>query len=117
MKNILFIDDSEDNLNLYKIYFKKVEDLEVDFCNGPKQGIDTAKEKEYDIIFLDIQMPEIDGFQALTSLKENGVTSKVIALTGFSDTNTIGKIEAADFDGYLKKPILKKDLISFIENG
>jgi len=117
MKNILFIDDSEDNLNLYKIYFKKVEEIEVNFVGSAQAGIDEALNHEYDLIFLDIQMPDLDGFEVLSKLRSEGVKSKIVALTGFSDSETISKIEGANFDNYLKKPILKKDLLKFVENG
>lgn len=117
MKKVLFIDDSDDNLNLYKIYFKKVEEVEVTFCDNPQEGLENAINNQFDIIFLDIQMPGMSGFEVLEKIKNEGVNSKIVALTGFSDVDTITKIEGSDFTSYLKKPILKKDLISFVDNG
>ncbi|OIQ20571.1 MAG: hypothetical protein BM556_01130 [Bacteriovorax sp. MedPE-SWde] len=115
MKRILFIDDSDDNLNLYKIYFKKNDNLEVELCNTPHKGIETALNNKFDMIFLDIQMPELSGFDVLKTLRDNNIHTNVFALTGFSDQDTISKIEESDFKNYLKKPILKKDLIRIIE--
>lgn len=115
MKRVLFIDDSDDNLNLYKIYFKKQDNIEVTYCDTPEAGVETAISGSFDIIFLDIQMPGMSGFEVLDKIKQDGLNSKVIALTGFTDAETISRIESSDFTSYLKKPILKKDLINFVE--
>lgn len=115
MKKVLFIDDSDDNLSLYKIYFKKNENVEADFEIDPQKGIELCLNNKYDFMFIDIQMPILDGFKVLEEIGDQD--GKVYALTAHSDQATITKIEESKFDGYLSKPILKKDLTSVVENG
>jgi len=112
---ILFVDDSMDNLNLYKLYFKKLTDLEIDFMHDPEEGLTKALNENYDLIFLDIQMPKLDGFQFKAKLVESDCYDIICALTGFNDDETLEKIKLSNFNEILKKPILKKNLVELVE--
>jgi CheY-like chemotaxis protein len=111
---VLFIDDSEDSLTLYKVYLKKEKDIEVVTVNNGCDGIEIFNNEDFDITFVDIQMPDVDGFEVIENIRENPKFNNVFALTGFSDDDTIEKISESGFDGHLGKPIMKVDLIKVI---
>ncbi|EQC43901.1 response regulator [Bacteriovorax sp. Seq25_V] len=112
---VLFVDDSIDNLTLYKLYFKKMTEIEIDYFADPREGLTHALNDKYDLIFLDIQMPEIDGFEFKAKLDESKIVATICALTGFTDESTLEKIESHNFSEIIKKPILKKDLVELVE--
>ena len=63
-----------------------------------------AGEKFYDIIFMDLLMPEMDGLQALTEIRKLGIEVPVVALTAVENPDTRSAAEALGIDGYLIKP-------------
>lgn len=62
MNNILIIDDDWELCALIKRSVL-AEDLEADFCNTGKEGLEKLKEKEYQLVILDVMMPGMDGFE------------------------------------------------------
>lgn len=87
-------------------------------ANG-HEAIDQVKNKHYDIILMDLQMPEIDGFEATKSIREiereNGKRSLIIAITAFDTHDSKQMCFDAGMDGYLPKPFSPKDFYEKIE--
>ena len=71
MYNILIIDDDQELCLLIKRSILS-EDIEADFCNTGKAGLQKLKEKQYQLVILDVMMPGMDGFETLEEIrKEN----------------------------------------------
>lgn len=68
---ILLIEDDKDYANVVSHYLKTLADFDVIAASGGKEGLNLAKKKKPDLILLDINMPEVDGFQTLESLKKD----------------------------------------------
>lgn len=114
---ILFVDDSTDNLKLYQIYLKKESEFEVIYEASAHKALDIVKNQNIDLIFVDIQMPEMGGIEFRQKvLSETGFKGKLIALTAYSDDVSLNEISKGGFADIVKKPILKNDLIKFIKN-
>ena len=112
---VLFIDDTVDNLNLFKIYMKNFDEAECTFESDPKKGIEYILKDSFDIIFLDIEMPEVDGFQVLDNI--GSVKIPIFALTAHLSGEIINRIkEHTMISGVVHKPVLKKNLIEIIKN-
>ncbi|AYV83625.1 MAG: hybrid sensor histidine kinase/response regulator [Hyperionvirus sp.] len=84
---ILIVDDNESNLILFRLMLDHLNcaykyNLEVHTMRDGKDAIDITKSNEYDIIFMDINMPGIDGCTACRIIKTNGFKGKIIATTG-----------------------------------
>ena len=62
MNRILIIDDDKELCVLIKRSVLS-EDIEADFCNTGKEGLQKLKEKEYQLVILDVMMPGMDGFE------------------------------------------------------
>lgn len=114
---ILVLDDSEDNLNLIKLYTKKSED-EFVFTSSGEEALKLVANNQFDLIFMDIQMPGMDGFEVLEKVRllENGDFPFVCALTAFSFDSELEKIRASTFNDYLQKPILRQQFLKYIED-
>ncbi|MFH0777989.1 MAG: sigma-54 dependent transcriptional regulator [Candidatus Eisenbacteria bacterium] len=82
----------------------------VDTRQNPEEGLRTALEGGYDVILLDLVMPELSGLEVLQRLKVSGVASEVIIITGYSTVQTAVeamKLGAAD---YIGKPFTPEEL-------
>lgn len=79
-----------------------------------EEGVRTAQERNPELILMDIQLPGINGIEALKRLRENPVTRAipVIAVTASAMQQNRREIIEAGFDGYLPKPI---NIIAFLE--
>ncbi|MGB2869160.1 MAG: hybrid sensor histidine kinase/response regulator [Bacteroidota bacterium] len=110
---ILVVDDTEDNLDLLEFALKRKPVKMLRATNG-KACLAMAQEHLPDVILLDIQMPEMDGFETLRRLRANRVTSKipVIFLTAQKkDPSSIETGLEMGADQYLTKPIDTEELL------
>jgi signal transduction histidine kinase len=110
---ILVVDDTEDNLDLLEFALKR-KPIKLLRASSGMACLAIAKENKPDIILLDIQMPEMDGFETLKRLRTNPETAKipVIFLTAQKkDPESIAKGLALGADQYLTKPIDTEELL------
>jgi len=106
---VLIVDDVKDNRDLLLASFSnsKIDIFEAE--NG-QQAVDLAKQ-QFDLILMDIRMPIKDGYQAAKEIKEFSDTP-IIALTASVMTDEFDRLKSDNFSGYLRKPVLKADLIN-----
>lgn len=111
--NVLMIDDNEYIVNKVKEYFSKHEviDLVLTAVNG-KIGLDYIKNRqdEYDLILMDLIMPEVDGIAILESMKESGINKHVIVLTSYKKEYTVKAVSEYNIDYYMLKPFNMESL-------
>lgn len=112
-QKVLIIDDNGENIKIAAKFIKSDEVIIWTAMNG-KIGIEVAKEKHPDIILLDIQMPEMDGFEVCKILKADKETENIpiIFMTARTDDESIEnafKVGAVD---YIVKPIRKTEIIA-----
>ena len=110
---ILVVDDTEDNLDLLEFALKR-KPIKMLRATSGMACLALANENKPDLILLDIQMPEMDGFETLKRLRANPETVKipVIFLTAQKkDPESIAKGLALGADQYLTKPIDTEELL------
>ncbi len=116
MKTGLVIEDNEDNMVLITRFLEKFNYKILQAETG-QLGIDTALQKNPDFIILDIQLPDINGTEVLSSLR-NAETTKnipVIAMTSFAMAGDREKLLAAGCNGYIEKPVDPERVLSQIK--
>jgi PAS domain S-box-containing protein len=106
---ILVAEDIQSNQMILSGYLRKHENLDIVFTENGLEVVAMAKQINPDLILMDIQMPEMDGFEATKILRSMQKLENVpiIALTAFAMTDEALKIDKI-FDGYLTKPLSKK---------
>lgn len=114
-KKILLAEDSIENQILFRIYLEAAG-MHVEVVDTGTLAVKHAMIKTYDLVIMDIQMPELDGYQAIKILKESKYDKKVLALTAHATSGEKEKCFAFGFDGYLSKPVSKKMLLTTIMN-
>jgi len=109
---ILFVDDDEVILDMVGRYLKR-EGYRVSLVNSGLRALDLLQKKNFDVVFTDFKMPEIDGIELLAAIKEYRPDTEVIVVTGHGTTETaIQAMKIGSYD-YLQKPF-KLDLLKLI---
>jgi DNA-binding response OmpR family regulator len=112
VKSILVVDDDQSILKSTKSILQR-EGYVVETAETGKEALDKMLENHYDIVLLDVKLPDIEGTDILLQMKNPGDTIKII-ITGFS-SDELGK-KAADYgaDDFLAKPIRPEELLATI---
>lgn len=108
-KKALIVDDSKLNLKVAENVLKNFLVTTESVTSG-LECLSCVNSKKYDIIFMDIMMPNMSGVEVLRKLRENGVNTPVIALTADAIEGQEEKYMSEGFDGYISKPINKEKL-------
>jgi CheY-like chemotaxis protein len=101
--SILLAEDNIFNRKLAQNLFKSLG-FEIDLAENGKEAVKMAGEKSYDIIFMDMLMPEMDGLQATTEIRKMGIQVPVVAVTAVENPDTRTSAEALGVEDYLLKP-------------
>ncbi|MGA3209368.1 MAG: response regulator [Syntrophales bacterium] len=111
-KVILIVEDEPLNMKLFRDLLQVNGYVTFEARNG-KQGVEMAREKQPDLILMDIQMPVMGGLEATRILKSDPVTASIpiIALTSSVMTGDRERAIQAGCDGFMSKPIDIHDLL------
>ncbi|MBQ4084391.1 MAG: response regulator transcription factor [Alphaproteobacteria bacterium] len=110
---VLLVEDDKSMANNIKLLLTK-EGMVVDVENLGEDGLETGKFCEYDIILLDLMLPDMPGFDVLKKLRASKIKTPILILSGLNtpDKKVRGFLEGAD--DYLTKPFDKNELIARI---
>ena len=111
--NVVAIDDNDAVLSSVRKYFKGNEVIKVVGCfNNGKEALQylVNNQTDYDVILMDILMPQIDGLKMLEELNKRKINKKIVILSSFKDDYTIKKAQKLNASYYMLKPIDMKIL-------
>jgi CheY-like chemotaxis protein len=74
-------------------------------CINGRQAIDLATSRRFDMIFMDMQMPVVDGFEATALMRQQGLTTPIIALTAYAFSADRKRCLDAGCTDYIAKPV------------
>jgi len=119
--SVLVMDDTQTNLDIFRLFIHKdYPDANVDLAGGGYEGIGMYKAKRYDVIFLDLKMPGLDGFKVIDKLQEiSHHLPPVYAFTADVYKSTYEKVKEHGFSGILEKPLnplFLKKILERVEN-
>ena len=116
MAKILVIDDERSIRNTLKDILE-FEKHQVVLAGDGKQGLEAAQSENFDIIFSDIKMPEMNGIELLTLLKEKEIEAPVVMISGHGNIETaVECIKKGAFD-FIEKPIDLNRLLITVRNA
>ena len=110
---VLIIDDNKNLVSMVKEYFKNHGDIKITlsaYDGAEGMRIIENKKDEFDLILLDLIMPNKDGISVLEFLKEKDIDKKVIILTSYNDHETIRKVSEMGVNYFILKPFELSDL-------
>lgn len=116
MKKILIVEDDQHIRKLLNILIRK-EDIQIDEAVEGNEALEKLASNTYDLVILDIMMPNVDGFQILKSMRETPATVAlpVIIVTAKTEDKDLMKGYSMGANYYITKPFEPQDLIHSIE--
>src|SRR5690554_5531257 len=106
---ILVVDDEERIRRLLKLYLTR-EGYEIDEAEDGKEALDLALEKDYDVILLDLMLPEMDGIEMCTKLREKKATPVIMLTAKGEESNRVQGFEVGA-DDYIVKPFSPREVV------
>ena len=118
-RKLLYVEDNPANLALMEGIIDRVDHLDVISTHTAELGLAMAEEQQPDVIVLDVNLPGMNGVEAVKELKSNEATKNipVIALSANAMPKTIEDGIRAGFDAYLTKPVILKDLMEALDKA
>ncbi len=109
----LLVDDDPHSFELIR-FFLKDKDVELTYCSSGQEGLSRLRDGDFDLLLLDLEMPEVDGFSVLKAINNDDTFSglPILILTSHSDVENVQKAINFAVDGYLIKPPTKQNLLN-----
>jgi two-component system, cell cycle response regulator DivK len=113
---ILVVEDNEKNMKLFRDVLLATGYRTLEATTGT-EAVDLAAEHSPDLVLMDIQLPDIDGVEALGRLRADSRTASVpvLALTAQAMQGDRERFLAAGFDGYLSKPVNIAEFVATVK--
>jgi two-component system, cell cycle response regulator DivK len=114
-KRILVVEDHEDNRRILRDLLTSADYVMIEAVTGP-EGLAMAKSHRPDLILMDIQLPEIDGYEVTRRIKADPALKliPIFAVTSFALAGDEEKARAAGCVGYVTKPFSPRQLLAKI---
>jgi signal transduction histidine kinase/DNA-binding NarL/FixJ family response regulator/HPt (histidine-containing phosphotransfer) domain-containing protein len=112
---VLIVEDDHVNQQVILSILSKTG-LNLSIADNGKEAVEKATASRYDLILMDIQMPELSGIEAVTILRRKGLAIPIIALTANVMKSDVRECLAAGFDAHLPKPINRQKLFAMLQH-
>ncbi len=113
LKKILVVEDNEDNRRILVYRLKKIGQFDIREATNGQEAIEAVKADRPDLIFMDLKMPVMDGWEATKRIRQmdGGDAVRIIALTAQAMAGDEEKALAIGCDDYLAKPVVDPSLV------
>ena len=113
-KRMLLAEDSSDNVVLIKTLLRPTK-IGIDVAWTGREAVEKLSKQSYDLAMMDIQMPEMDGYQAAEKIRGLGLRLPLVALTAHAQMDHKDKALSKGFTDFVTKPVRREDLIATLE--
>lgn len=116
MKKILVVEDNEKNMYLMCYILEAMGHRPIRAVTG-EQGVEMAVTERPDLILMDIQLPGMDGLEAIGRIRasEAGGTIPIIAITSYAMSGDRERLLAAGCNGYIEKPVNPETIMAELQ--
>ncbi|MDD9952029.1 MAG: response regulator [Zetaproteobacteria bacterium] len=115
-KRILFVDDDEVLLSLISDIFSQFN-IDKQMAQTGRAALDYLQKEKFDLVVMDYQLPQANGLQLVTSMRQVLHTSTpVVMLSGFGDDETIAAAKKMGVVAWVHKPVVPETLIETVRN-
>jgi DNA-binding NtrC family response regulator len=103
MQKVLVVDDAK-NIRILLTTCLEIEGYQVDTANSGNQALELINSNQFNLIFLDIKLPEFSGTEVLRKIREQGIDTPVIIMTAFATVKNAVECTKLGAVAYLQKP-------------
>ncbi len=112
-KRVMIVDDSKSIVRILAMFIRQ-EGMETSVAHDGEEAIRIAAQFQPDMVFMDLGMPKMDGYDAARQLRAAHPDALLIALSGWGRDEDRAKSRAAGFDGHMIKPVAPDDIRRFL---
>ena len=116
MQKVLVVDDDKVLQQSVKQALE-YHHFKVDVADNGKEAVGAVYREKYDLVVMDVNMPEMDGIEALTQIKQHDSSIIVLILTAFSNVSDAVRAVKEGAYNYLEKPITSENLVALIKRA
>jgi len=109
----LIVDDNKINVAILKKILEDVN-IDIDIAYNGKIAVEKVKANNYNMVFMDIHMPEMDGLEATQLIREFNTDLKIFGLSANVTTEAMDKAFDSGMNNYITKPFTKEQLYNLI---
>ena len=114
---LLVVDDNEEITEGIKYYLSTDQTIDCEVTNDGPQGLERIRNDKFDLILLDLAMPDFSGFDVVKSLKQDGLleSKNIVIFTASTDQKPFDEMKKAGIKDIFKKPFSINDLTALIK--
>jgi CheY-like chemotaxis protein len=114
---LLVVDDTQDMTDAITLYCDTEKDLDCHVINNGQEALERIRKENFDLILLDLSIPEFSGMDVITSLKQDGLieSRNIVIFTASSDQPMLKDIRDVGVKELFKKPFSLNALTELIE--
>jgi DNA-binding response OmpR family regulator len=114
---VLVVDDTKDMTDAITLYCDTEKDLDCHVINDGQEALERIRKEKFDLILLDLSIPEFSGWDVLKSLKQDGLieSCNIVIFTASSDQPMLKDIRDIGVKELFKKPFSVDDLTALIK--
>jgi DNA-binding NtrC family response regulator len=113
---ILIVDDNTRLCNSLKVFLSN-QNSEIITAHSGKEAIDLLSKDKFDLILLDVVMPDMSGYQVMDYMHSNDLDTSVIVMTGYAPSDLAADVPPRGACAYLLKPFDLEELVTTVENA
>lgn len=110
---VLIVEDDPGHQRLLELYLRRIG-CDCECCFDGRTGLTMALERPYEIIFIDIHIPEMDGFMLATQLRDRGYGVPLVAVTALKMEGIRRNALKVGYNNFLEKPIDQNALYDIV---
>jgi two-component system chemotaxis response regulator CheY len=115
MYKVLIVDDNDNNRLTLNLLLEEIEGIEVYEAEDGQIAVEMCVKNHFDLIFMDIMMPNLDGFEATRYIKQVDKKTMIIALSALDDETSKHKMLSLGAEDYLTKPLYAEHFLQRIK--
>lgn len=108
--------DDEEIIRDFLIRLFTFESLDAKAVESGIRAIEAAQKEEFDLFFIDVRMPGIDGIATVKALKKIAPHAKYVMMTGYSLDELLKRLEGEDVEAVITKPFETKEIVAILED-
>jgi DNA-binding NtrC family response regulator len=106
IKKVAIVDDEQDILDILKQFLNRSGKFDIKTFTNPLDALPSVKSGNFDLILLDIMMPQMSGIDFLKEIKQSSPSTKVIMMTAYSTQDKMVDSSKIGANDYLTKPFI-----------
>ena len=114
---LLLVEDNDEITETISFYCGTKKDIDCKVATNGQEGLESIRNEKFDLILLDLAMPEFSGLDVIKSLKQDGLieSMNIVIFTASSDQKILNEMRNSGIKEVFKKPCSLDDLIELIE--